>query len=80
MNVSLPYFRDHANNVVFVSANFSLPLSLILEPIKQLLYDEGIKIVMLFILFIIIFLLDFERLRKLDPKIYICGQNLLCKL
>ena len=80
MNVSLPYSRDHANDVTFVSANFSLPLSLILEPIKQLLYDEGIKIVMLFILFINIFLLDFERLRKLDRKIYIHCQDLLSKL
>ena len=48
MNVSLLYFRDHANDVTFVSTNFSLPLSLILEPIKQRLYDKGIKIVIQF--------------------------------
>ncbi|XP_019855852.1 PREDICTED: peroxisomal leader peptide-processing protease-like [Amphimedon queenslandica] len=35
--------KDHASNVAFVSANFSLPLSLILEPIKQLLYDKNFK-------------------------------------
>lgn len=73
------YFRDHASNVAFVSANFSLPLSLILEPIKQLLYDKGIEVVMLFILFINIVLLGFESLKKLDQKIN-HGKNLLSKL